>query len=385
MWPDTFEDWYNTLELTRQAFLDCYEGEWIVSFASALVAAGHEVHIVYGSRSGAPSAVQRPSGATVHFVRAPVAYRMLLHATWGTRRIPVLEKVWPAAPVAAGLSPALLARVRSLHPDAVIVQDYESLRFDVLVPLLRSVGLPSVGLDTGGSARPSHAPWKRLTRSLASQLFAVNQPEADRLRAAGHRKVDVWPVPVRTDVFTPGDRLEARRALGITGEERIVFSAGRLHPVKNLPALADACADLGVLLVLSGEGPERAALETRGRPGLRLLGRVPIETVALWYAACDVAALASLQEGQPVAVLEALACARAVVATSVGGLASLIGDGGAGWLAPPRDQPALAQALADALQDPAEADARGARGRELVVAAHSPGAVADWFSSRLAR
>jgi phosphatidylinositol alpha 1,6-mannosyltransferase len=383
MWPDTFEDWYEPLGLDRAAFLDGYEGEWTISFAAALGAAGHEVHLVFGSRRGAPPARQQPSGATVHFVGVPLAYLAFLHATWGSRRVAALERLWPAAPVLAAASPALVRQVGSLRPDAVIIQDYESLRYDVLAPMLRASGLRVVGLDTGGSARPSKAPWKRATRSLAQQLLAVNHPEADRLRAAGHSRAEVWPVPVRTDVFVPRDRAAARRELGVASEEHLVFSAGRLHPVKNLPVLAEVCADLGVSLVLSGEGPERAALEERGYPGLRLLGRMPIEVVARWYAACDVAALASLQEGQPVAVLEALACARGVVATRVGGLERVLGEWGAGWLVPPREPAALRDALAEALSDPAEADARGCRGRRRVVAQHSLTAVGDWVSRRL--
>jgi glycosyltransferase involved in cell wall biosynthesis len=93
--------------------------------------------------------------------------------------------------------------------------------------------------------------------------------------------------------------------------------------------------------------------------------------VADWYAACDVVALASLQEGQPVAVLEALACARGVVAKSVGGVPEVVVDGRTGWLVPPRDVSALRSALADALADTAEADRRGARGFEEVVSRHS--------------
>lgn len=383
MWPDTFEDWYQPLGLDRAAFLDGYEGEWSISFAAALGAAGHDVHLVFGDRRGAPTGRQEPSGATVHFIGVPAPYLAFLHATWGPHRLAALERLWPVAPVLAAASPALVRRVRSLRPDAVIVQDYETLRFDVLAPVLRAAGHRVVGLDTGGSARPSKAPWKRATRSLARGLLAVNHPEADRLRAAGHKRVEVWPVPVRTDVFVPADRHAARCELGVPERERLVFSAGRLHPVKNLPVLAETCAGLGVSLVLSGEGPERAVLEARKYPGLRLLGRVPIETVARWYAACDVAALASLQEGQPVAVLEALACARGVVATRVGGLERVLDEWGAGWLVSPRDPAALGEALSEALSDPAEADARGGRGRRLVAAQHSLSAVGDWVSQRL--
>lgn len=383
MWPDSFEDWYGPLGLSREAYLDGYDGEWTIPLTAALVASGHDVHVVHGSRTGAAAGVQRPSGATTHFVRVPAAYRAFVHATWGAHRWPPLERLWPVAPVTAALSPSLVRLVRSLRPDAVLIQEYESLRYDVLAPVMRAAGLRVVGIDTGGSARPSRLPWKPATRRIAHRLLAVHDREAARLRAVGHRRVDVWPVPVRTEVFTPQDRSGARRALGLPAGGPIVFSAGRLHPVKNLTALARACAQLDVHLVLAGEGPERRALEARKDPGLRLLGWLPAEELAAWYGACDVVALASTQEGQPVAVLEALACGRGVVATAVGGIPEVVHGRCGGWLVRPRDDAALTEGLAAALADPSEADRRGALGREMVVSRHAPGMVARWFTERL--
>lgn len=386
MWPDTFEDWYGPLGVDRDAFLAGYDGEWTISVAGALVAAGHDVHIVYGSRLGAPPARQEPSGATVHFVAAPAAYRALLGATWGGPPRPALEAVWPwAGPLAAAASWRLVDTVRSLRPDAVVVQDYESLRFDVLAPLLRAAGLAVTGIDTGGSARPSGAPWKPATRRMARRLLASHGREAERLRSLGHRRVEVWPVPVRTDVFHPADRARARRALGVDPDEPVVFSAGRLHPVKQPAVLSDACAALDATLVLAGEGRERPALEQQRSDGrrLRLLGHCRPEEIARWYAACDVVALASTQEGQPVAVLEALACGRGVVATAVGGVPEVIRDGDSGWLVAPRDPGALQEAIGRALADRDEADRRGRRGREMVVARHTPDAFAEWMTAVL--
>jgi glycosyltransferase involved in cell wall biosynthesis len=107
--------------------------------------------------------------------------------------------------------------------------------------------------------------------------------------------------------------------------------------------------------------------------------------VADWYAAADVVALASLQEGQPVAVLEALACARGVVATSVGGVPEVVLDGETGWLVPPRSSAALRQALAEALADQQECDRRGQLGRERTVARHSSEAVGRTLLELLSR
>ena len=82
-------------------------------------------------------------------------------------------------------------------------------------------------------------------------------------------------------------------------------------------------------------------------------------------AACDVLTLPSHAEGTPNVVLEALACGRRVVASSVGGIPDLITSDALGALVPPRDPKALAVALAHALAtpyDPDEVARLGARG-----------------------
>jgi glycosyltransferase involved in cell wall biosynthesis len=141
--------------------------------------------------------------------------------------------------------------------------------------------------------------------------------------------------------------------------------------VKGLHDLADACAGLDCDLVLVGAGPERDALAGRRQPRLHLPGWGTPAEAAQWYAAADVVALASHQEGQPLAVLEAYACGRGVVATAVGGVPDVVVPGETGWLVEARDREGLQIALKDALADPATTDAYGRAGRERVLATHS--------------
>jgi glycosyltransferase involved in cell wall biosynthesis len=380
LWPDTFEDWYDPLGLTREEYLASYDREWSISLASALVTGGVEVHLIYLTRARAETAQQLPSGATVHFVRVPTAYRLLRQAVWGHRWWEHTQRLWPVAPIASTLSLRLVRTLTGLGADAVLIQDYETLRYDVAAPLLSLAGVQVIGLDTGASARPSAAPWKRWTRERAHPLLAVHEREATRLRKLGHERVHVWPVPVRTDVFVPGDRAAARESLGIPMNRRVVFSATRLHPVKNLPLLVDACADASADLVLTGDGPERRILENKGYSGLRLVGWQTPEQLTQWYAAADVVALSSNQEGQPTAVLEAFACARAVVATSVGGVPEVVRPGQTGWLVPPRDRRALAAALDEAMTSRDATDRLGQAARQLVLDSHSAPAVAAAIS-----
>lgn len=380
LWPNTFDDWYKPLGVSREDYLATYDGEWSTSLARVLVDGGMDVHLVHGTLGPAEDGTQLPSGATVHFVPTTAGYRALRWLAWGHRWWEWTQSLQRLGPVAATLSFRLVRQLVLLRPDVVVVQDYETLRYDIAAPLLRLAGLRVIGMDTGASARPSQVPWKRWSRGLADQLLAVHQAEARRLRTAGHQRVAVWPAPVRTDVLVSGDRAAARAQLGLDADARIIFSAARLHPVKNLSLLADACSDVGVQLVIAGEGPERAQLE---RQGARLLGWQTVEQLVTWYAAADAVALSSNTEGQPIAPLEAFCCARAVIATAVGGVPEVVKDGETGWLVPPRDRAALALALQDALGDPAGADARGARGQQLVATQHAPAAVASAFKDLL--
>ena len=49
LWPDTFEDWYSPLGVSRADYLSTYDGEWSTSLARVLVDSGIEVHLVHGT------------------------------------------------------------------------------------------------------------------------------------------------------------------------------------------------------------------------------------------------------------------------------------------------------------------------------------------------
>ena len=103
----------------------------------------------------------------------------------------------------------------------------------------------------------------------------------------------------------------------------------------GLDACTKLCAELGV--------------------NATFVGAVPHEGIPTWLAACDVLALPSWNEGTPNVVLEALACGRRVVATSVGGIPDVVTSPELGTLVAPRDIEALARALSDAVATPYEA------------------------------
>jgi glycosyltransferase involved in cell wall biosynthesis len=118
--------------------------------------------------------------------------------------------------------------------------------------------------------------------------------------------------------FRGRDAGEARRAVGWEGGPPFFLCVGSLDERKNVVRLAEAFAKLEEgSLAFVGDGPLRDRLE--GRPGVRVVGRVPHDRVADWIAACDVLCQPSLVEPFGQALLEGMASERTVMATRLGG------------------------------------------------------------------
>lgn len=170
---------------------------------------------------------------------------------------------------------------------------------------------------------------------------------------------------------------ELRRSAGIADDAVTVGIVGRLVPVKNHGMFLEAAKRLNVLTegkakvkyLIIGDGEERMRLEERAdKLGIRedVVFRGWRENMAEVYSDIDILALTSLNEGTPVAVIEALASARPVVVTNVGGVTDVVDDGVHGYVVASGDAPAFADRLFDLVNDPAKRALFGERGREMV-------------------
>jgi glycosyltransferase involved in cell wall biosynthesis len=198
-------------------------------------------------------------------------------------------------------------------------------------------------------------------------MVSVSRPLAGELEALGVARARIHLVPngVDTTVFAPRSRDDARRALGLATDKKIVLFVGRLEPQKGLEDLLAAWARVravrnDVVLALIGEGVSRSEVDARAREWrgeVLAPGERPLAEVAQWMAACDVFTLPSWAEGTPNVVLEALASGRPAVGSRVGGIPDALSDARSGLLVPARDPEALAMGLLDALARgwPAEA------------------------------
>jgi glycosyltransferase involved in cell wall biosynthesis len=190
--------------------------------------------------------------------------------------------------------------------------------------------------------------------------------------------VEVIPLGLDLDRFAGArrDPLPVRRALGLSPEARLLAIVGRLVPIKDHPTLFAALArlDPGVHLLVVGDGESRAGLEARVRD-LGLSDRVHFlgwrQDLDVILAGTDVVISCSINEGTPVALIEAMAAGAPVVGTDVGGVGDLVEPGRTGWLVAPRDAEALAAAVREALAEPALAARRAEAARRLVLERHT--------------
>jgi len=220
----------------------------------------------------------------------------------------------------------------------------------------------------------------RLLTPLTDAFIAVAEPHGQYLaehEGCPAQKVRVIPNGVDPQRFQPrpaGDSL--RRELGLETGTPVAAIVAALRPEKNHELFLHAAALVhGHLpearMLIVGDGPRRAALEgLAAELGLgdcvRFLGTrrdVP-EILAL----ADVLVLSSHMEANPVSILEAMACAKPVVATRVGSVPETVCHGVTGYLVTPGAEEALAERMLSLLRDRDQAAAMGSAGREEVVA-----------------
>jgi len=282
-----------------------------------------------------------------------------------------------------------------VHGFGASVLGYARRRSRSAAPLV----LNPQGLEEFGATDPSKARLKRAAYLPLRRAVVACARAADRVIATDralepalleHLKVDrskVRTIPNALDLSSidglasVGDGLRLRQASGITSNDMVLLSVGRLEHNKGFHVLAAALAALRAhggriadgnwKWVAVGEGPYRRSLESAVRQaGLNgqtsLLGRVSERDLHGWYEAADLFVHPTLYEGSSLVTLEAMAHRRAVVATTAGGLPDKVQPGISGWLVPPGDASALAAALSGALARPDRLAAMGQAGRTIV-------------------
>ena len=200
------------------------------------------------------------------------------------------------------------------------------------------------------------------------------------LGVAPDAKIRVIPLGLDLEPLTGAlPRGSLRGEAGVPEGAPLVGIVGRLAPIKDVGTFLRAAAAVRAAVpaarfAVVGDGEERGRLEAeRARLGLEdcVFFHGWRRDMAAVYGDLDVVVNCSRNEGTPVALIEALAAGRPVVATRVGGTPDLLGDGRRGLLVPPGDAAALAAGVVDALRRSGPLLARVREGQAYALARHS--------------
>ncbi|HET6623522.1 MAG TPA: glycosyltransferase [Gaiellaceae bacterium] len=256
------------------------------------------------------------------------------HAALAWAAIRASRRFRPDVTYAHFLAPAgLVAALASRAPLVVTAHGQD----------VRNVGtIPGAGAATRYVVR-------RAAAIVAVSDWLRNELERAVPETAG--RVEVVDCGVDLERFAPRDQAAARAEVGLAEVDGTSFLClGSLSERKNVLRLARAFERRGEgTLTFVGDGPLRDALT--GRERVQLVGRVAHDAVPTWLAACDVLCQPSLIEPFGLATLEAMASARSVVATRVGGPPEFVTPE-AGILVDPLDEDGLVGSLATAADLP---------------------------------
>lgn len=336
-----------------------FAGAFVAEHAEWLAAEGHEVEVIAagdeaGAERWAPSiGVQR--------VPAPPGLFYAGGAPEALDRASRSKSLWPGA---AAFTARLVRAVaqRSQHWGAAFAHWIAPSALAVI-----AADVPTVAIAHSGDVHlvrrtGTAAPLAWLLRHRGVELSFVSAPLRRALATAPGMTsslrfwIESMPiVPMGIDVA----RLRRARASVPTTRPRTVVFLGRLVPIKGAAVLIDAARHLppDVRVVIAGDGPERAALErlAASAPNVELVGQVHGAERDLLLAGADVVVIPSIEladgrtEGAPVVAYEAMAAGAAVVASDVGGLATLPPT--AARLVPPQQPHALAREITTLLAD----------------------------------
>ncbi len=223
---------------------------------------------------------------------------------------------------------------------------------------------------------------KQLSR-ITTCLVTVSEKVRDELVAMGIGRAEqyqVIPLGLDLDRFLDCEihKGSLRKELGFEIDQPVVGIVARLTAIKRHQDLLQAAEQViqahpKARFLIVGDGEERESLEFQTQQKklqkhVQFLGwRQDLERI---YADCDVVTLVSANEGLPVSLIEAMASARPVVATAVGGVPDLIDDNQTGVLVPAQKPEALAVSLIALLNERQRAESLGQKARASAQSAY---------------
>lgn len=342
------------------------------NLARGLVEAGHHVKVYTARLPGYPS-YEQWEGIHIHRFRAvarPFSY-----------------------PFIPGLIPALTrdrCDILHAHINSPMTVDFTTLSSRLVnTPLVITYHADALMSDIAAKT-PFFRRWLRqiywLSRHIAANIakhLIVTSPiyrESSQFLQRYRGKTSVIPASVNPFYLNPPHKTtEAKQHLGFNPNELLLLFVGRLVPYKGLHVLLRAFRQIlrqipSVQLAIVGAGPQESFLRDRCQKygiadAVHFKGVLSRRHLREIYSACDVFVLPSRSRSEAfgIVLLEAMAQAKPVVATHVGGIPYVIDDRVTGLLVPPFDPGPLAQAITQLLSDPNYRQLLGQAGRNRVL------------------
>lgn len=238
-------------------------------------------------------------------------------------------------------------------------------------------------MSVGGLRRAFYFFLERIAARFADRIICVCPCEKDdalQRRLSDESKFVVIENGSALPEPVPDAAGMMRRELGLDADSLVIGAVGRFARQKGYRYLVLAAREIAQRLprarfVLVGDGKLRAEVEHLiERLGLAgkfvLTGRAA--DARPYYPVFDVFVMASLWEGMPYSLLEAMGSGSAVVATRVGGVADVVSSGETGVLVAPKDPMALAAAVIDLLEHPEQRRALAETARRTVADRYAP-------------
>ena len=238
--------------------------------------------------------------------------------------------------------------------------------------------------------RRLHRAAYRVVAPRVDRVVGVSRTQIPELVRLGYPAASIRVIPNGIpDVSATRSPSDVRAELGLTANDFVVTLVATLRRQKRAELFVEAvlaanALDRRVRGLVAGEGPDLGLVRDRAAAGngaVIVLGE-RTDTTELMVAS-DVIALSSAAETLPLTVLEAMALARPVVATDVGGMREPVIDGETGILVEPFNPSALASAFAQLATDPARAMEMGAAGRRRYESAYTLSTMVDSYAALL--
>ena len=273
-------------------------------------------------------------------------------------------------------------------PDVVLSQ---SLNAQILGRVIARRGRAvHVTIEHGGPGLgfARHQRW--LIRSLAGHYdaaVAVSESQLPELAELGYRLEGVRVIPYGVpEPVAERSRSDVRAELGLAEGDFVVILVAGLRPEKRVDLFIDAVAtaharDNRVRGVIAGGGELLDQVQKHAAPSGAVLVLGERADVADLVAAADVVCLTSRTEALPLAILEAMALGRPVVATAVGGVPGVVADRQTGILVEDAEPATIAAALSELASAPEQARALGRAGRSRYLAGYTVDRVADAYAA----